>query len=146
MPLAALRRHNGSKTVKEIGLECGVSEDRLTVIYDIAREHDLPYKVMRSYGRMAQAAPLVTLQSVQTRREQMEAELRRLDELEKDIVRRDEEKRRVTVKIASNGNLDSTMIFTGANGSGIWLTSGQADSLLAQLPGVIEEMKIREAN
>lgn len=143
--LAALRRHNGSKTVKEIAVECGVANSQLSVIYDIARDHGLPYRVTRSYGRMAPQPPVVTLQNVQSRREQMESELRWLDELEKDILKREEEKKRVTVKVASNGtNGKATMIFAGACGNGLWLTAEQADSLLAQLPGVIEDMKSRQ--
>jgi hypothetical protein len=145
--LAALRRYNGSKTVKEIGLECGLPENQLTVIYNLAREHDLPYKVLRESGRMASVTPAVTLQSVQSRRLQMEAELKRLDELEQDIIRKEEEKKRVTVKIAANGNrADETMIWATTFGcGGLWLTTEQANSLLAQLPAVIEEMKARES-
>jgi hypothetical protein len=139
---AALQRHNGQKTVKEIGVECGISESNLSVIYNIAIEHNLPYKKLREVTRPV--APVATLQSVQSRRQEMEAELKRLDDLEKEIIQREEEKRRVTVKIAANGNnANATMIFAGANGHGLWLTTEQADSLLAQLPGVIEDMKTR---
>jgi hypothetical protein len=143
--LAALRRHNGNKTVKEIAAECGVANNQLPLIYDIAKEHDLPYRAKRSYGRMATETPVMTLQSVQSRREQMKAEYKRLDEIEKEIRQREEEKRRVTVKVASNGtNGNATMIFAGASGNGLWLTEEQANSLLVQLPGVIEEMQARQ--
>lgn len=143
--LAALRRYNGSKTVKEIAVECGVANNQLTVIYDIARDHGLRYRAKRSCGRMAAQPPVITLHNVQSRREQVKAELRRLDEIEKEIREREEEKRRVTVKVATNGtNGKATMIFAGACGSGLWLTAEQADSLLAQLPSVIEEMQARQ--
>ena len=144
--LTALRRYNGNKTVKEIGLECGLPENQLTQVYNLAREHNLPYKPVRESGRMASLTPAVTLQSVQSRRLQMEAELRQLDELEKDIIRKEEEKKRVIVKLASNGNKSNeTMIWATTYGGGnLWLTTEQANSLLAQLPAVIEEMKARE--
>jgi hypothetical protein len=143
--LAALKRHNGSKTAKEIGLECGLSENQLTQVYEVARDHDLPFKMLRTYGRMAERPP-VTLQSVQSQRLQMEADLKRLDELEKDIIRKEEEKKRVIVKIATNGHkANETMIWaTTYEGGGLWLMTEQANSLLAQLPAVIEEMKARE--
>lgn len=101
-------------------------------------------KGKRPYGRMAPQPPVITLQNVRSQRERLEAELKRLDEQEKAIREREEEKRRVIVKVASNGNNSATMIFAFACGKGIWLTAEQGDSLLAQLPGVIEDMKSRQ--
>jgi hypothetical protein len=141
--LAALRRHNGSKTIREIAIECGLTNGRFGLVYSIARDHDLPYLMKRTYGRTT--APPVTLQSVQTQRERLEAELRRLGEQEQALRQQEEEKRRVTVKVASNGNNNSTtMIYATACGHALWLTAEQADSLLAQLPSVIEDMRSRQ--
>jgi hypothetical protein len=142
--LTALRRHNGTKTAREIGVECGLHDNQIPMIYSVAKQHNLPYKNIHS--RDDRVTPVVTLQTVLTRRQQIEAELKQLEELEQDILRKEEEKKRVTVKLASNGNRnDETMIFATTFGcGGLWLTVDQANSLIAQLPGVIEEMKSRE--
>jgi hypothetical protein len=136
---ATLKKYHGSKTAKDIAAECGVSTQ---AVYDIARKDDLPYLWKRGHLSAAQTKPVVTLQNIKGRREQAEAELKRaeaelkrVDELEQALRKQEEERMRVTVKLAPYEG--EQRILVGANGGALWLTTGQAESLLAQLPSAI---------